>query len=222
MVKVVTVTIVGYLIAHELVPRIDTYFARHHQIIFLFALSACFGLAALFAALDFTLELGALVAGVLLAASPYHREIATRLGGLRDFFLLMFFVVLGTQVSSSSLAGTLPAIIVFSGFILIGNPLIVILLMRRFGYTLETSFLASLTVSQISEFSLILLATGVTIGHLPETVLGPATVIALVTIFGSSYLIIHNQGIFNLLRPTLRALLGGDRESAPPPVRPYL
>src|SRR3989338_7175105 len=150
MVKVVTVTIVGYLIAHELVPRIDTYFARHHQIIFLFALSACFGLAALFAALDFTLELGALVAGVLLAASPYHREIATRLGGLMDFFLLMFFVVLGTQVSSSSLAGTLPAIIVFSGFILIGNPLIVILLMRRFGYTLETSFLASLTVSQIT------------------------------------------------------------------------
>lgn len=210
IIKIIAIAIIGYVINRLMVPRVDTYFVRHREILFIFSLVACFGVAALFSAMEFSLEIGALTAGILLSTSPYHREIATRLGGLRDFFLLMFFIVLGAQVSASSLVGSLPAIIYFSLFIIIGNPLIVLVLLKLFGYTSETGFLTGLTVSQISEFSLILLANGVAVGHLDPSLLGPATIIGLITIFVSSYFIMHNHGLYQRFKKPLGLVFGKD------------
>ena len=209
--KVLAIGLAVYLLSRELVPRIDMAFARSREVLFLFALTSALSLATLFEALGFSFQLGALSAGVILSSSPYQREIAARLATLRDFFLIMFFVILGASVSLDIIQNFWPAIIIFSLFILIGNPLIVIILMRHLGYTLETSFFAGLTVAQISEFSLILLALGVSLKHIAAPVMGAATVVGLITIFFSSYFIINNRRLLRLIEPLLRRIFGVDK-----------
>lgn len=208
--KMAVITIaVGVLMVYIL-PRVEHLFERSREALFLFALAVCFGFAAGFATLGFSQELGALLAGVLLSHSRHHHDIALKLSPLRDFFIMMFFVVLGTHVSVQSLEGSWLMIVLFTAFILIGNPLIVMVLMRSFGYTVRTSFFAGLTVAQISEFSLILLATGATLGHLPVSIIGPATAIGLITIFLSSYFIIHNKRLYEFCAPFLHFIFGSD------------
>src|SRR3990167_5540484 len=127
----------------------------------------------------------------MLSVSPHHRDIAIRLAPLRDFFIMMFFIVLGTQVSLHTLTSQWLTISIFSIFILIGNPLIVMAIMKPLGYSLATSFYSGLTVAQISEFSLILLTAGASLGHIPFSIISTATVVGLITIFCSSYFIMH-------------------------------
>ena len=104
------------------------------------------------------MEIGALVAGITLSFSPMRFEIAAKMRTLRDFFLVIFFIVLGSQMGFVSNMQHIRTIIILSLFILIGNPLIVILLMGRMGYDARSGFMAGLTVAQISEFSIILVA----------------------------------------------------------------
>lgn len=208
--KIVLVVATVYLLIKHVIPKVDKYFAESKQVLFLFALAVCFVFAAGFMQLGFSLELGALLAGVLLASSPYQREIASRISTLQDFFLIMFFVLLGTHITPDVLIGNWLWVTVFSLFILIGNPLIVMLLMRPFNYTLRTSFYAGLTVAQISEFSLILLALGASLGHIPTAIIGPATLVGLITIFVSSFLMMNNEAVFKKLEPLLRMIFGKD------------
>lgn len=199
-----------YVLIRHIVPRIEWYFSKSQEIVFLFSLAVCFLLAAGFRTIGFSQELGALLAGIILSHSPFHRDVALKLAPLRDFFLMMFFVVLGTQVSVAGFLESMTLILAFSGFILIGNPFIVMVLMRWYGYTLRTAFFAGLTVAQISEFSLILLAAGASLGQIPASLIGPATMVGLLTIFVSSYYITHNHRLFVALQPFLRLIFGPD------------
>jgi len=123
---------------------------------------------------------------------------------LRDFFVILFFVLLGSQMVFTNMAKFIYPIILLSGFILIGNPLIVMVLMGALGYTKRNSFMAGLTVAQISEFSLILIALGVKMGHLTNDILSIVTVIGLITIAGSSYMIIHSNKLYSYLSKYLK------------------
>ncbi|MEQ8587370.1 MAG: NAD-binding protein, partial [Thalassobaculaceae bacterium] len=92
---------------------------------------------------------------------------------------------------------------VLSLFVLIGNPLIVLAIMGALGYRKRTGFLAGLTVAQISEFSLIFMAMGVTIGHVSEAALGLVTLVGLVTIAASTYMITFSHHLYGLVEPML-------------------
>jgi hypothetical protein len=89
-------------------------------------------------------------------------------------------------------------------FVLIGNPLIVMIIMGFMGFTKRTGFLAGLTVAQISEFSLIFVAMGVALGHVTPEILSFVTFIGLITIAGSSYLIIYADYIYSKISPFLQ------------------
>lgn len=93
--------------------------------------------------------------------------------------------------------------IVFSLFVLIGNPLIVLVIMGVMGYRKRTGFLAGLTVAQISEFSLVFMAMGVTLGHVSTESLGLVTLVGLITIALSVYMITYSQTLYRLLEPAL-------------------
>ena len=206
LLKVVIVTAVIVLLIRFIVPLVDKALAQSRELLFIFAIGTCLTFASLFDFLGFSQELGALVAGVMLSFSPYHREIATRLQPLRDFFLITFFIVLGAGMHFADISSSWLTVLVFSLFILIGNPLIVFLVMTRMGYSKRTGFFAGLTVAQISEFSLILLAMGAAVGHIPIEVLGPATMIGLVTIGASSYMITHNHTLYRWMEKFLTFL----------------
>ena len=143
-------------------------------------------------------EVGGLLAGVALASTPYRESIAARLAPLRDFLLLFFFIALGATLDLSLLGTNVTAAIVFSLFVLIGNPLIVVAIMGAMGYRRRTGFLAGLTVAQISEFSLIFVAMGVALGHVDQEALGLVTMVGLITIAASTYLITYSQQLYPL------------------------
>lgn len=176
--------------------RITGFLAESQEFFFLFVIVWGLGLSFLFQHAGLSMEVGALIAGVLIAATAYSQAIASKLKVLRDFFIIFFFITLGSQMVFGQVEDLILPAIILSLFILIGNPLIVMVLMGIFKYTKRTGFQAGLTVAQISEFSLILIALGVRVGHLSGEILSFVTFIGLLTIAGSTYLIMYSERIY--------------------------
>lgn len=193
-----------YLVVKLILPRLKKTIAGSQELLFLFAIAWGLGIGALFKITGFSLEVGALVAGVSLAGFSFAQEAAARLKPLRDFFIVLFFVVLGSQLDLSNILTVLPTAIVLSLFVLIGNPIIVMSIMGLLGYTKKTSFKTSLAVAQISEFSLVLLLLASKSGQIDSETLSLMTVVGLITIAVSSYVILYDEKLFVLFERHLR------------------
>ncbi|MBP7006504.1 MAG: hypothetical protein QG644_429 [Patescibacteria group bacterium] len=193
--------------AHKyFLPKISAFFAKSSELLFMFSISWGLGLSALFYVYGFSLEIGALAAGVALASSSFSEEISSRMKPLRDFFILLFFVLLGSEIILSDIGTVLLPAMVLSLFVLIGNPLIVIVVMNFLGYKTRTGFLTGLALAQISEFSLILMALGYSFGHFSQEIVSLITLVGIITIVGSSYLIIHGDKIYPRIKFFLKFL----------------
>jgi len=149
--------------------------------------------------LGFSKEVGAFLAGVSLASTPYREQIAARLVSLRDFLLIFFFIELGAAIDLAHLGAQLPSALLLSLFVLVGNPLIVMAIMGFMGYRKRTGFLAGLTVAQISEFSLVLAALGLSLGHINEETVGLIALVGLITISVSTYMILYSAPLYTRL-----------------------
>jgi len=185
-----------YLVVSRVLPLLAKTIAGSQEMLFLFAISWGIGISAIFYKAGFSLEVGALVGGVALAQLPYAQEAASRLKPLRDFFIVLFFVVLGSQLDLSNIVDVLPVALALSAFVIIGNPIIVMFIMGRLGYTKKTSFKTSLAVAQISEFSLVLLLLANKSGQVSDETLSLMTVVGLITIGVSSYIILYDEIIY--------------------------
>ena len=194
------------LVSSYLLPKINNFIARSQELLFIFSLTWGLGMALLFYLLGFSVEIGALVAGVAMSMSPYAFEVASRLRPLRDFFIVLFFILLGSQMVLTNLASLLVPAIILSLYVLIGNPIIMIVIMNLLGYSKRTSFLTGLTVAQISEFSLILAALGFQLGHLSRETLSLITLVGLITIVASTYLILYSDQLYSHLNKILSLL----------------
>jgi len=195
-----------YIISGHIMPRVSRLAATSPELLFLFSMTWGLGLSALFHVLGFSVEIGALIAGATLSLTPFAYEIGSRLKPLRDFFIVLFFVLLGSQMVLDNVGSLLLPALVLSLFVLIGNPVIVIILMNLLGYKRKTGFMAGLTVAQISEFSLILAALGFNMGHLSKEILSLITLVGLVTIAGSTYLILYADALYPRLENFLKLL----------------
>ena len=184
-------------IAEPLMSRI----ARMPELLVTFAIAWAVLFAAICDWIGLGKELGGLLAGVSLATTSYREAIASRLSSMRDFLLLFFFINLGMGLSLNALGDQLPAAVALSLFVLIGNPLIVMAIMGYMGYRKRTGVLAGVTVAQISEFSLIFMAMGVTLGHVFDAAVGLVTLVGLVTITLSTYMILYSQTIYGWIEP---------------------
>jgi Kef-type K+ transport system membrane component KefB/voltage-gated potassium channel Kch len=188
-----------YLLSKHFLPRFTSGIAKSQELLLLFSITWCFSIAAAFYYFGFSIEAGALFAGISLSYSSYTHEISAKVRPLRDFFIILFFIMLGSQLVFSDVKAHMLSIAVLSAFILVGNPVIVMALMGALGYKKRTGFMAGLTVAQISEFSLVLIALGVSLGQLSGATLSIVTTIGLITIAGSSYMIIYADRIYNMI-----------------------
>ncbi|MEZ6255532.1 MAG: cation:proton antiporter [Patescibacteria group bacterium] len=189
LIKGVVVGGVLIIISIYLLPLLENFFAKSQEFLFIFSLGWGFGMASLFSYIGFSIEIGALIAGVALSVSPYSHEISSKLKPLRDFFIIMFFVFLGSQFTLEGALDLIGPITFFTLFILLAEPFIIILLLSYFGYNKKTSFFTGVAMAQVSEFSLILVLLGVKVGHISSNVLTLITLLALITIAFSTYLI---------------------------------
>ena len=186
-----------------ILPWITRLMAKSQELLLLFSISWAFALSLLFSYTGFSIEIGALLAGVTLSFTPYRYEISSKLKPVHDFFLVLFFVLMGYQIGFDHVSNYILPIIAFSALVLIGNPLIVMTLMGRLGYTKKNSFFAGLTAAQVSEFSLILITLGISVGHLNKDIFTIIVAVTLITMAGSSYLLFYADKIYALLSPYL-------------------
>jgi Kef-type K+ transport system membrane component KefB len=191
------------LLMRWVLPKLLHWMAGSQELLLIFAVAWGTILAAGGEWLGFSKEVGAFLAGFSLASLPFREAINARLSSLRDFLLLFFFVHLGMQLDMSILGAEVFGAVVLSLFVLIGNPLIVMAIMGYMGYRKRTGFLAGLTVAQISEFSIIFVAMGVSIGHVDQAALGLVTLVGLITITMSTYMILYSHRLYVLCEPWL-------------------
>ncbi len=193
---------IALLMRYVLTPLLNQL-ARSPELLVLFAIAWAVALGALGTHLGFSKEVGAFLAGVSLASTPYREAIGARLVSLRDFLLLFFFIDLGAGLELATLGAQVVPAIILSLFVLIGNPLIVMTILGAMGYRKRTGFLAGLTVAQISEFSLILGALGLSLGHIDADTMGLITLVGLITISASTYMILYSHPIYEWISPWL-------------------
>jgi Kef-type K+ transport system membrane component KefB len=191
------------LLTRYVLPSLLGWLARSTEVLLVFALAWGVALAAVSEWLGFSTEVGAFLGGVSLASTPYRAAIGARLVFLRDFLLIFFFVDLGARLDLGAARTQLGVAALLSLFVLVGKPLIVLGVLGVAGYRRRTSFLAGVSLAQVSEFSLVLAALGLGLGHVGSDVVGLVTAVAIVTITASTYLTLRSPAIFSRIAPHL-------------------
>mgnify|MGYP001054814950 CR=1 FL=1 len=205
LLRIGAAALVLFVLMRHVLPPLARMMAHSQELLLIFAIAWGTALAALGEWTGFSKEAGAFLAGFSLASTSYRDAMSARLTGIRDFLLLFFFVDLGAKLDFSTLGGELWPAAVLSAFVLVGNPLIVMAIMGYMGYRKRTGFLAGLTVAQISEFSIIFVAMGISLGHVGQEALGLTTLVGLITIALSTYMILYSQSLYERLAPVLQA-----------------
>jgi len=204
LLKGIAIVFVLAIISIYIIPRLMDSISHSSELLFIFTVAWCFGLASVLYLLGFSIEIGAIAAGIALSSSPYQPEISSRIKPLRDFFLVLFFIVLGSEMSLVSLNSIWLPGLLLSLFILIGNPLILFFIFRLLKFTRRNAFLAGLTAAQVSEFGFVILFAGRQMGYVKGQEVSIFTFVAIITIFVSSYLITFNERIYRFLLPIFK------------------
>jgi len=192
-------TLIGgglFLISQYMLPKISGFLAGSQEYLFLFAVAWGLGVSALVALAGLSIEIGALLAGVTLSTQIYAREMSSRLRPLRDFFLLFFFITLGAGLDLGTFSSILLPVIAFAIFELVINPLILMSLAGFFGYKKRTSFKTAVTAGQVSEFSLVFILLALEVGEVTDEVVALVTLVGLVTIAGSTYMMHYDDLLY--------------------------
>ena len=184
------------LVGTHILPRMQRLIAGSQEFLFIFSIGWGFGIAALFELAGFSLEVGALFAGVALASLPYAQEISSRLRPLRDFFVIVFFINLGAGLSFANFSNIIPLSLVVLFVVVIFKPLTVLISMGALGYTKRTSFKTAVSLAQISEFSLVLAALALSKGKIGEDVASVLTIVALASIAISTYASVYDDRLY--------------------------
>ncbi len=206
-----------YSISYRILPRFHNLIAGSQEFLFLFAIAWGLGSAALFAKIGLSSEIGALLAGICLAPLSSAQEISARLRPLRDFFLIVFFISLGSNLNFGNI-GSMASLVLVSIFIaVVIKPLVAMAVLGFLGYTKRTSFKASVALAQVSEFSVVLIVLGQNKGLISQSVVSTIIFITLVTIAASAYMTTFSDKLFAKFDPYLNLLERRKAKGEPKP-----
>ena len=192
------------LIMNKLIlPKIFNAVSESAELLFLSAIAWCFIFVAFSMALGFSVVIGAFLAGVALASSPYHYQIQSKVKPLRDFFVALFFVYLGTQVNFADLGKVYPVILAFTLYAVLIKPVIFLLVLGAFGFRKHTMFQTAVNLSNISEFSLIILLVGLQMGFVTSSALTIIAVSLILSTIISSLMISKSASLYKYVKSAL-------------------
>ena len=209
-----SIALIGGVIVfgHFIFSRLLIFAAKSQEVLYLVSLAWALVVGVLFSLVGLSTEIGALIAGMVIASSKYSLEIKSKLKGIRDFFVILFFVFFGAQLTGPITSSIVWQAAIFSLFILIGKPIIVMALTRSFGFKKRTNFLIGTSLTQVSEFSLIVILLGYSLGHITESVFSLAILVTLITVSLSSYAIYFSRPIYESVSRFLGLFDGKRRE----------
>ena len=194
----------GFGIAKYLLPYLFRIVAKAPELVLVSALGWCFFLAGAASLIGLSREMGALIAGVSLSAFPYNVDVAAKAVSIRDFFVTLFFVALGMQITIPSLQ-LLELALAASVFVVVSRVVVVpILYALRLG--LRTSIVPAINLAQVSEFSIVIASLGVTLHQISQDVLTIVIVTFAVTSVVSTYMINASHPIQKVLTAGFKAI----------------
>lgn len=193
--------VITYVLSKEFARYVFDNIAKSTELLFLTAIAWCFLFTVLAQLLGFSVEIGAFLAGLGLASSPYHFQIQGKIKPIRDFFLALFFVFLGLQVQFSDILHGLPSIIIFTLCALLLKPFVYLIFLGVFGFRKHTLFQTALNLSQVSEFSLIVFVVGLKSGLVSPFALSVMATVGVLSIALSSIVITHSRTFYAYIAP---------------------
>jgi Kef-type K+ transport system membrane component KefB len=203
--KIILLFSVVIFLSRQILPKFLNVIAKNSESLFLFSLAWVFGIAALVSSplIGFSIEIGGLLAGIALASSIESYQIITKVKPLRDFFLTIFFVTLGMEITLINFSQIIIPVIVLSIFLLFISPIIVMIIMGALKYKKRTSFFTGIALAQISEFSLIMVYMGYKIGHLTPEIVSIMTFVGVISFVVSTYFIMYSNSLYKFFSPIL-------------------
>lgn len=185
-------------LSQKVFPWFFEKLARVPELLFVASIAWAFGISWFVSSdlIGLSIEIGGFLAGLALAKSLEQFQIEAQLRPLRDFFIVIFFVVLGSSLVVNDFGSIIVPGILLSLFVLIANPLIMLIIMGSLGFKKKTSFYSSMTVAQISEFSLIVMAMGLSLNHVSTREVSIVTFVGITTFLISTYLILYNHQLY--------------------------
>lgn len=191
---------VGLLVATAMIlsrfvlPKIFHQIARNPELVMLGALAWCFLIGEVAERLHLSREMGSLVAGVSLSTFPYALDVTAKVTTLRDFFITLFFVALGMTIPIPN-SSTIWLALVIAAFTVVSRIISTFLPLYVMKQGLRASLLPALNLAQISEFSLVIIQTGIVAGHIsPETSSAASFAFVILAVL-STFVITRSDGI---------------------------
>lgn len=191
-------------ISKWVLPPFFKFAAKSQELFFLLAVSVCFFFAFLAYIMGFSIVIGAFIAGVGLASLPYNLDIIGRVMSLKDFFATIFFISLGMQLVIIGKNMIMP-LVILTLFVVLLKPFIIMLITSFFGYERRTAFLTSMSLGQVSEFSLVMVTLAYyQFTHVTQEFFSMIVLLTVITIVLTSYFIKHDNIIYRKLSSSLR------------------
>jgi len=185
----------GFLLSKYALRRIYEWMSKSPEMVVATSIGWCALISGAAGYLGLSRAMGALIAGVSISTFPYSIHVTAKTLPLRDFFLTLFFVSLGMKISAPQPAIIIGALAVVM-FVVISRFLTVYPLLLFSGAGRRTSFISSLNLASISEFSLVIASLGVAYGHIGKDILAVITYSMAFAAIISSYGINYNHQIF--------------------------
>ena len=199
-VKGALVVLISLLASKYILPKLFRAVAKTPEIVLIASLGWCFFICGLAGVFGLSLEMGALIAGVAISTFPYNHDVIAKVINIRDFFVTLFFVGLGMQVSNPAdnpevlLYSLLAAVFLISSRFLSIFPVLYLLKNGN-----RVSLLTSINLSQISEFSLVIAALGLAAGHITPDILTIIIFTFVITSVTSTYMIKYSNSLQKFL-----------------------
>jgi len=194
----------GFALSKYALPHLFRAVAKAPELVLVSALGWCFFMAAAASLIGLSREMGALIAGVSLSAFPYNVDVAAKAVSIRDFFVTLFFVALGMQITIPSLK-VLELALAATAFVIVSRIVVVpILYALRMG--LRTSIIPAINLAQVSEFSIVIASLGVVQHQIGQDMLTVVIITFALTSVLSTYMINSNHSIQNVLTSGLKKL----------------
>ncbi len=203
LVQGVLFTLVTFLFFRFAMPLVFGDHDMPHELLFIASLAVVFIISALAGFFQFSFAIGAFAAGIALSSSSSSHEIIGRVRPLKDFFLILFFVGMGLQlgfVGVLDLPGLILLLIVGA---LVIKPAATFLALKLLRYNSHTAFLVALHLAQLSEFGLVLLASGIAAGVLSSAMLTATVIVTVITMTLAVYAIKYDEALYRLVRPLI-------------------
>lgn len=198
--------LIPVFLGRYLLPAVFKKTAESGELLFLSAITWCLVFVAVSLLLNFSSGIGAFLAGIVLANSDFRVAIVGKISPLRDFFIALFFIDLGTKINLALALKNLPLIFILVSYALIVKPSLFLLLLSRLGLKRHTFFKTASSLSSISEFSLILLLGAVSAGLISREIFSPFAAATVLAMTASTLLITHQERLYALVQKPLRML----------------